>query len=82
MNGKFKVRLTQPLNVNEGKILPLERAVKKWAPFAQSNVLPYLPKAEGSFQPVDGAPLKLDHASEKAGCKLLLSGAAINDIEF
>ena len=28
MNGKFKVRLTQPLTVNEGKILPLERAGK------------------------------------------------------
>ena len=48
-NGKFKLSFTQPLTVNEGKILPLERAVKKWAPFSQSNVLPYLPKAEGSF---------------------------------
>ena len=48
-NGKIKLSFTQPLTVNEGKILPLERAVKKWAPFSQSNVLPYLPKAEGSF---------------------------------
>ena len=48
-NGKFKLSFTQPLTENEGKILPLERAVKKWAPFSHSNVLPYLPKAEGSF---------------------------------
>ena len=27
-NGKFKLSFTQPLNVNEGKILPLERAEK------------------------------------------------------
>ena len=70
--GRFLVWIAQPLIINEGMIVAMERAGKNWALSSIAYVLPYLPRAEGCFQQIDGAETELDHASKKAGSIWLL----------